>query len=292
MKIGLNLSFAVKRWLEPEYLAAMVRNDLQTEYVQFTWDLVDPWWPATERDAIAREWDRAFAKEGVVVTGTFGGLASYTYPQLLAPTAEQRRISLEFFKRAIEMTAAMGGLYVGTPLGGMTHRDAYNPQKRSEIYAATLESMHELATYAKLAGLEKIIIEPTPLYTEFPSTPAECVKLMKDLEGSAVPVRLVIDWGHALFRPLLKELADMEVWLAACSAYIDCFHLQQTDGLLDRHWGFTNKGLLDTQTVRSLSNKYALNDKIQYVEIIYPFEATDEDVYADIRQTMMILHES
>jgi hypothetical protein len=33
MKIGLNLSFAVRRWLVPELLAAMIRNDLRTTHV-------------------------------------------------------------------------------------------------------------------------------------------------------------------------------------------------------------------------------------------------------------------
>jgi hypothetical protein len=73
MKIGLNLSFAVKRWLVPELLAAMIRNDFRTTHVQFTWDLVDPWWPPHERDAIARRWSQAFQREGLVLGGTFGG---------------------------------------------------------------------------------------------------------------------------------------------------------------------------------------------------------------------------
>ena len=45
MKLGMNLSFAVKRWLEPVQLANMIKNDFGLEHVQFTWDLIDPWWP-------------------------------------------------------------------------------------------------------------------------------------------------------------------------------------------------------------------------------------------------------
>ena len=36
MNFGLNLSFAVKRWLDPVRLADMIKNDFNVEHVQFT----------------------------------------------------------------------------------------------------------------------------------------------------------------------------------------------------------------------------------------------------------------
>ena len=39
MKLGLNLSFAVKRWVEPERLAALVKHDFATDHVQVTWEI-------------------------------------------------------------------------------------------------------------------------------------------------------------------------------------------------------------------------------------------------------------
>lgn len=289
MKIGLNLSFAVKRWLEPEYLAAMVKNDMQTQYVQFTWDLIDPWWPAVERDTIARRWGKAFQDVGLELTGTFGGLASYTYPQLMAPTSEQRAISLAFFKRAIDMSVAMGAPSIGTPLGGMTHAHAYDETKRRAIYSMVIEAVHDLAAYGKKAGLKKVVIEPTPLATEFPWNPQGSLQLMKDLAGTEIPVRLLVDWGHALFKPLLKEEADMDLWLETCLPYIDCFHLQQTDGELDRHWSFAQQGIVTPELVQTVINRHQAGDLVQYVEIIYPFEATDEFVREDMIKTMGLL---
>lgn len=293
MKVGLNLSFAVKRWLEPEYLAAMIKNDFKTEYIQFTWDLLNPWWPAGERDALARKWSRAFKKEGLIVGGTFGGLASYTYPQLLSPTVEQRRISMDFFKRAIDMTAAMDVTSIGTPLGGMDHKDAHNANRRAEIYSLVLDLLRELAAYAKTMGLEKIIIEPTPLATEFPSDPKETLKLMRDLEGTTdLPVLILLDWGHALFKPLLKEEADMSIWFETCRPYIDALHLQQTDGMLDRHWDFTKQGLLTTDLIRKITEEHNAAHLVQYVEVVYAFEETDEDVYENMRRTMLLLQDA
>jgi len=283
MKIGLNLSFAVKRWLDPKNLSAMIRNDLNTKYIQFTWDLIDPWWPSKLRDKIAKKWSKAFREEGLVLDGTFGGLASYTYPQLMAPSAEQREISLN-------LTATMETKSIGTPLGGMNHQDAYDEKKRKEIYNIVLDLIRELAVYAKKRGLEKIIIEPTPLFTEFPNNPDDSLKIMKDLEGTTdIPVKLLVDWGHAILKPFLREQANMGIWIMKCKKYIDCIHLQQTDGLLDRHWGFTHDGKITIDLIKNLVKKYSLDDIIQFVEVIYPFEETDEDVLKDITKTMNLL---
>jgi D-erythrulose 1-phosphate 3-epimerase len=43
--LGINLSFAVKRWPEPEAWSAFVRDELGLDLVQFSFDLLDPWWP-------------------------------------------------------------------------------------------------------------------------------------------------------------------------------------------------------------------------------------------------------
>lgn len=43
---GLNTSFAIKRWPEPERWAALTRQ-IGVDLMQFSFDLLDPWWPAT-----------------------------------------------------------------------------------------------------------------------------------------------------------------------------------------------------------------------------------------------------
>ena len=93
MKLGLNLSFAVKRWIEPERLAKLIKDDFGVEHIQFTWDLIDPWWPEKQRKIMAQEYKTAFENAGITVDATFGGLASYTYAHLLAPSKRQREIA-------------------------------------------------------------------------------------------------------------------------------------------------------------------------------------------------------
>lgn len=292
MKLGLNLSFAVKRWLIPRELAKMCREDFGVKYVQFTWDLIDPWWPEVQRDTFAREYQEAFSQQGIEITGSFGGLAGYTYAQLLSPTKEQREISFVFFQRAIDLTAAMGVKVMGTPMGGMTYEDANDLEKREERYQTALDYLRKLAEYGKEKGLEEIQIEATPLATEFPHSPEVSLRLMKDLAGTtAIPVKLLVDWGHALYKPLLKQEADIELWFKTCAPYIGAIHLQQTDGMLDRHWDFTKNGIVTPELIKRATREAGLDNIIQYLEVVPAFEDDDDDVFQRMKKSMDYLNQ-
>lgn len=195
---------------------------------------------------------------------TFGGLASYSYAHLLAPTKVQRDIAFTFFKRAIDMTVDMGAKIMGTPVGGMDYHDARDPQRREELYQDMLEYLRKLAEYGKTKGLEEIHIEATPLITEFPHSPEVSVQMMKDLEGTDIPIKLLVDWGHALYKPLLKEEADIELWFKQCAPYIGSIHLQQTDGHWDRHWDFTHEGgIITPELIKKATTEAGLDDITQ-----------------------------
>jgi sugar phosphate isomerase/epimerase len=290
MKLGLNLSFAVKRWMKPDVLAKMCAEDFGVKHIQFTWDLVDPWWPEKERDLIASSFSREFEKAGLSIDATFGGLAAYSYPQLLAPSKEMRDISEKFFMRAIDMTSAMGVKVLGTPLGGMDYADARDGKIREERYRSMLDSVCRLASYGKEKGLQHIEIEATPLVTEFPHSPDVSLKLMRDLEGTDIPVMLLIDWGHALFKPLLKDEADISLWFEMCKDHIGAVHLQQTDGQWDRHWDFTNPGgMLSPEFIVEKTKQAGLERIVQYLEVVTIFEDTDEHVYEGMKKSVELL---
>jgi sugar phosphate isomerase/epimerase len=291
MKLGLNLSFAVKRWLDPVKLADMVKNDFGIEHVQFTWDLIDPWWPEETRDVMVKEYKDAFAAAGVEIDATFGGLASYSYAHLLAPEKLQRDVALTFFKRAIDLTVDMGATVMGTPVGGMSYYDSRDPKARDERYRDMLMYLRKLAEYGKEKGLEEIHIEATPLITEFPHSPGVSVQMMKDLQDTVIPVKLLVDWGHALYKPLLKEEADIELWFNTCAPYIGSIHLQQTDGLWDRHWDFTHEeGIVTPELIKRATKNAGLEDITQYLEVVTIFEDDDDKVYEGMKKTMDYLH--
>jgi sugar phosphate isomerase/epimerase len=290
MKLGVNLCFGVKRWLEPDRFAAIVRDELGLRYVQYSWDLTDPWWPDAPRDRRAAEYARAFRDAGLTIESSFGGIASYSYNHFLAPTAELRALGKEHLLRAIDMTAAMGVTATGMPFGSYSAADAADPARRETLYQEALEAWVELAAHARRSGLERLLVEPVPLATEFPASAQDALRLMRDLDGRTdVPVRLMVDWGHALFRPLFGDDASMEHWMATCGSFIDGFHIQQTDGLGDRHWNFTTDGLVTAEVLRDFWARHALTTQTLFLEIIYPFEATDDFVLSDMKAGVRIL---
>ena len=290
MELGLNLSFAVKRWTEPVQLAKMCRDDFGVKRIQFTWDLIDPWWPDKERNKLIQEYRDAFETEGLVIDATFGGLASYSYSQLLSPTKTQRDISYEFFKRAIDLTSEIGAEIMGTPVGGMSYDDSRNLLRRSELYSQLLDYLRNLASYGKKKGLKELQIEATPLNTEFPHSPDVSLQMMNDLAGTDIPVTLLIDWGHALYEPLLNDQANMEIWLRKCKQYVGAIHLQQTDGMLDQHWDFTKDGIITPELIKKTAELTGTEDVIQYLEVVTIFEQTDESVFEGMKRTMDFLH--
>lgn len=290
MKLALNLSFAVKRWMQPEKLAAMIRDDFGIDCVQFSWDYIDPWWPEEYRAPMAAKFRRAFEEKDIRIASTFGGNASYAFAHLLAPLKEQRESAFIFLKRAIDLTVELGSDIIGTPVGALDYDDARDPQRREERYQEMLAYVRRLAEYGREKGIREIHIEPTPLFTEIPYDPEGSLRLMKDLEGTAIPVKLLIDWGHALFKPLLKEKADIRLWFNTLAPHIGSIHLQQTDGEWDRHWDFTREGIVTPELMRGATHEAGLDDIPQYLEVVTIYEDDDDAVYARMKRTMDYLH--
>lgn len=278
---GINLSFAVKRWPEPEVWAAFVREELGLDLVQFSFDLLDPWWPDEIGTPLARRCREAAAANGLTIHSAFVGLAAYTYNALLHPEAAGREAARLWFRRAIDRAAEMGAASVGGPVGGMSVQKAEAPDVRRARYDESLSTLSDLAEYAAERGLESLLIEPTPLPREVPWTPVEAGELLADLGTTAVPVRYCLDVGHALYQPLYGDEARLEPWFDALGERVEMVHLQQTDGLGDSHWGFTRDGIVQPAQVARLARSSGVRGPL-VLEVFYPFELGDSEVAADV----------
>lgn len=291
MKLGLNLSFATKRWLKPENLARLCAETFRVDTVQFTFDLIDPWWPKIPRRNLAEAYRDAFQKQGIQIASAFGGVAAYTYAQFLAPTQEQRDISLAFWKRAVDLTAELGAKTLGTPIGGMSYEDWTNPAASRALWQSAQTALQELAAYARKKGLTEIQIEATPLRAELLYTPQAARQFVAELDRTtAIPVRLLIDWGHALCTRIPETAHSMEEWLCECKPFVGGIHLQQTDGLWDRHWDFTQEGLVTPEQIREAVKNAGVEDVTQYLEVVTIFEDDDDEVLARMKASMDHLH--
>ena len=107
VRLGIDTCFAVKRWPRPEDWAPIVADRLGLRLVEHSFDLVDP------DDAAALEVEAAAIRAatdpcGIVVGSTFTGLAAYSRNGLLHPSPAGRAAALDWFRRAIRFTAAVG----------------------------------------------------------------------------------------------------------------------------------------------------------------------------------------
>lgn len=286
--LGINLSFAVKRWPEPDLWAEIVRDRLDLSTVQFSFDLLDPWWPDDLRLDLATRARRAAESRGITIHSAFVGLAAYTYNGLLHPDAATRAAALEWWRRAVATAAALGASAVGGPLGGMSVTDAAIPARRESHYGRLLEAVPAIVDLAIAAGLDTLLIEPTPLRREIPSTIEDAVRLLNDVgQTVAKKIRYVVDVGHAGYRPLYGPAASAESWCQALGERIGLIHLQNHDYVSDAHWGWPEpRGQFDVASF----TRALIEQKLDYLpvvlEVFYPFELDDANVLANLSSTV------
>jgi sugar phosphate isomerase/epimerase len=284
MRLGINLSFAVKRWPEPEVWAAFVREKLELELVQFTFDLLDPLFPEPMATSMARKVRKAADEWGIQIHSTFTGLAAYSFNSLLSPDPDGRQVALQWWKRAIDLTAVMGCPAIGGAIGAVSVESARDSSKAAWLYDQLLDALQELGHSAAVAGIHTLLVEATPVRREIPYTVEQAERLMRDLDGrSEVPIRLLIDVGHALYKPLYGSDVGLPSWLSPLSRYVDAFHLQNSDFQSDPHWGWPAPGgLFDVEEFARQLREAGLESAPCFLEMIYPFEAEDGEVMANV----------
>jgi sugar phosphate isomerase/epimerase len=292
MRLGVNLSFCVKRWVTPELWARLVREELGLDLVQFSFDLVDPTWPDDLLAEIASDVRAAVARFGLTLHSAFIGLAHYTFNQLLHPNPRVRDVAEAWLVRAYRFAALAGITRVGGPVGAIASRpDGGEADEIAEAdYRDLVARLLRLARAAKDHGLAELYVEPTPLRREWPWIIAQAKRLSADLAGSALPWKYCLDWGHATFEPLYgRYRGGVEPWLRELGEEIGIIHLQQTDFQYDRHWDFTEAGLVDPKAAVALLDEARLADRPVLLEVFYPFERDDASVLDAVKRSVAIL---
>lgn len=290
--LGINLSFCVKRWVTPDLWAPLVREQLGLDLVQFSFDLVDPTWPDDLLAELADGLRTATAQHGVVVHSAFIGLAHYTYSQLLHPNPRVRDAAEAWLVRAYRFARLAGIPRVGGPLGAVAARpDGTEADAIADAdYRDLIARMQRLGTAAAAQGLAELYVEPTPLRREWPWTIAQAQRMALDAAGSAVPWKFCLDWGHGTFEPLYgRDRGGMPAWFAALGASVGIVHLQQTDYQYDRHWDFTEKGMVDPVAAAQAQRAAGLADRPVFLEVFYPFERDDASVLDAVRRSIVLL---
>ncbi len=281
---GINLGFAVKRLPAASEWARFVREKLNLDLVQFSFDLIDPFMPLGSRLALAAQVRQAAKDFGLLIHSAQVGLACYTYNGLLHPDRAARQAAMEWWQNAIELAAELEVEAVGGPLGAMSIPDAADPNIAQRRYQDLLDSLTQITEMAEGYGLRAVLVEPTPLRREFPHTIEQAVALQQDMrERAAVPIEYVLDIGHALYQPLYGKAASLEAWFAAIGAHIGVLHLQNTDFQSDSHWGFPDpRAEYDVAGFAAQVHAANLAHLPTFLEVFYTFEADDDHVLQNV----------
>ncbi|WP_309572760.1 TIM barrel protein, partial [Deinococcus sp.] len=240
----------------------------------------DPSWPATLTEPQTRRIRQACETEGLHLDSAFLGLAAYSYNALLHPELGVREAAEDWLRRAATLGADMGARATGGPLGGV----GVGMTVTDDLKAEVVERLHRIAEHAKSVGLDAILIEPTPLPREWPHAPTQLGDLLARTTGTALPLRVVLDLGHVYFPPLYGSGAGLTPWLEVCGNRLHGLHLQQTDGLADRHWNFTRPGVIDLAAVHRELVTHAVSDRPAVLEVFYAFEQDDHEVWDDVQR--------
>lgn len=285
--LGVNTCFAVKRWPEPNEWITLVREELGLYHCQFSLDLVDPLLDDTATRAYAEAARTKANDAGVLIHSTFSGLAAYSWSQLLHPDQSMRDSAMRWYERAIDFTAALGATAGGGYVGAFSVRDATTAVRKKTLLDELRGRVNGLSLYAAKRGLQALLVENMAVPREWGHTIDEAHELTAMGAPEGVPIVLCLDVGHPC--PLRTGTAsdDPMAWLHEPWARTPVLHLQQTDRTGDHHWPFTASrnaiGMIHPEAILEAIRRWPADDVYMFLEIIHPFEATDEIVLGDLR---------
>ena len=291
IKLGINNCFAVKRWPESEEWCRITREELDLTYVQFTFDLVDPFVSKSARPKISQDIAKITKEFGLTIYTTFTGLSFYSFNQLLHPDMRIREQALQFCEEAVLMTGELGVKATGGPLGSLSLKDFNNSQRREYLTNYLVESLQYLAEYASSLGQEYLLWEPTPLSRELTETREKAHKFYEQAnKGAKIPILFCLDVGHQCVRGASEKDKDPYIWLKEFAHISPVIHIQQTDGVLDRHWPFTpeynKRGIIEPQKVIQAINESEAKEVVLLLEVVHAFEEDENKVLSDIKESV------
>jgi len=292
--LGVNTIYAAKRWPEPEVWGQHVGERWGLTHVQFCYDLLDPRMSLEARSRMAAETKQASGRYGFTVHNCFMGAGAYTYNLLLHPFEEFRRDALRWCELATDTAVQLGARGSGGPIAAASVRDASEPATRGLLMQYLVEGLQHYARYAAAQGQEFILWEPSPIGREMLISIDEGHDLYARLNhGSPIPIHYCLDVGHQCGYEMSGSNLDTYKWLEELGRYSPVIHLQQTDGLWDRHWAFTEEhnkeGIIKMDKVLAALEKSGLEEVFLFAEIIHAFEFEESKLLAELDETFAYL---
>ena len=291
LHLGINTCFAVKRWPEPEQWVRIVKHELGLDCCQFSFDLVDPLLDESTTKAYADAVRELAVTHDLLIHSTFTGLAAYSWSQLLHPHLSMRVAANRWYERAIDFTAHLGATGMGGHIGAFSVQDAMNQERKEMLLYEMQERLSALSHYAADKGLSHLLFENMAVTRECGHSIEEAQWLTNLNTNGGAPLVLCLDVGHPCALHTGTASDDYLAWFASPWPHLPVVHLQQTDNTGDHHWPFTRtynaRGMIKVEyIIEAIQPWLMIGDVYLFLEPIHPFEAEDNMVLDELRESV------
>jgi len=291
VKLGINTCFAVKRWPLGKDWVRIVKEDLELNCAQFSFDLLDPILHKDSRDVMVEEIKKAARNYQVDISTTFTGLVGYCFNLLLHPSPAMRRDALCWYEEAIKMTAKLGAKGTGGHVGALSMDDLRHSERKKYLMQHLIDSLQHLSQIGSKEGLSYLLWEPMPVPRERPITISEAKDLYDKVnEKSALPIYYCLDVGHQCTYSVRGKDRSPYAWIKELAPQSPVIHIQQTDGKGDRHWPFTfkynKKGIIVPSKILEAIECSGADQVTLILEVVHPFEAEETKIKTDLKESV------
>ncbi|ANE48242.1 D-erythrulose-1-phosphate dehydrogenase [Paenibacillus swuensis] len=237
LKLGINLGFAINKYVEPHVWTKIVAEDMGLKYVQFVADLLNVFLPEEVVKEQVHLINENTAKYGLEITSTFTS-AFTRVNHFMHPDAAMRKVWLDWFKKFAQISTEMGAKSTGSHFGILTFANYDDPKRREYIIEEGLKHWKELSWHCRDLGMEFLMFEPMSIPREMANTVADTKELLERLnDGAGLPFKICLDVGHA---PHPND-RDPYRWVRELGKDSPIIHIQQTELNHSRHWPFTEE---------------------------------------------------
>jgi sugar phosphate isomerase/epimerase len=285
--LGVNNCFAIGRYPEPQAWLGIVKNELDLEHVQFSYDLLDP--VIVDDDVFVRkslEIKKLADAMGVSIDTAVTGEVVHKFNCLLEPDPEIRSCYMRWFERMVRGAALLGAEGSGVYLGTLSQRDHENHERRAHLIEQLLQEITHLTSVARESSQQYFLWEPMSIPREVPCTIDETKHMIERAnEHAHVPVRLCLDVGHGYIRSGDPRDSDAYAWIRELGHLSPVVHMQQTDGKGSRHWPFTEEynriGVIEPERIFSAIEDTGIEKTIIIFEFFYSAHAIPDESAVD-----------
>ncbi len=285
-RLGINLGFAINKYIEPSEWSRIVSEDLDLHYVQMVADLLNPFWPDDFIKKQIKEINEYTKYYGIKIESLFTS-AMTRVNHLMNPEEEARKIWYDWFVRFLEIGSCFEAKNLGSHFGILTFADYNNVSRREYIIEEAVLAWQKLTFRARELGYESMIFEPMSVPREMGNTVGETKELLSRVNSNCgVPMRVCLDVGHA---PHPDE-RDPYPWILELGSVSPVIHLQQTVLNKSNHSPFidaTNRdGIIQPEKIMDHVRRSGCTDAFFAFEISHrEHYDTDFRIISDLRES-------